>query len=300
MFQGSWVALVTPFRDGQIDWDACRQLVEAQIEGGTQGLVVFGTTGEAPTLDAAEKDRLLRFVVEQTAGRVPVMAGTGSYNTRQAIQQSSAAMDGGADSLLVVAPYYNKPGDRGLRAHFEAIAEKSTVPILLYNIPGRTGCHMSTELVRELCRHPQIGGIKDATGSPQEAMALVEAGVTVMAGDDALILPWMAMGAAGVVSVAANVAPAEVAALVREAAAGDFEAARTRHYRLLPLYQALFIESNPVPVKALLGQLGRCTGEVRLPLVEATSDTHEVLRRIWQELDAAAGPNRSAGLAVGG
>ena len=284
MFEGSIVALVTPFRNGRIDRDAMGALIERQIAGGSSGLVACGTTGESPTLTHVEHDEVVRLTVERAKGRVPVIAGTGTYDTAETIRRTRAAAAAGCAAAMIVTPYYNKPTPRGIQAHFLAVADASPVPLIVYNIPGRTGTRIPPGLIVELAKHPRIAALKDATGSPADCMDVVESSpITVLAGDDALTLPWMAMGAKGIVSVAANVVPEEVAALVREAK-GDFAAARRRHYRLVPLFRALFLESNPVPVKAALALEGLCSPEVRLPLVEAEESTKAALRRALDAL----------------
>ena len=292
MFEGSIVALVTPFRNGRIDAAALKALVEKQIAGGTAALVACGTTGEAPTLSEAEHAEVIALVVAAAAGRVPVIAGTGTYDTAETIRRTQAAAAAGCRGAMIVTPYYNKPTPRGLKAHFLAVADASPVPLIVYNIPGRTGTRIPPALIVELARHPKVAALKDATGSPTDCMEVAElSSITILAGDDALTLPWMALGAKGIVSVAGNVVPEEIAALVAEAARGDYVAARKRHYRLLPLFRALFVESNPVPVKALLAMEGIGTGEVRLPLVAAEESTRAQLRAA---LDALRGKRASA------
>jgi 4-hydroxy-tetrahydrodipicolinate synthase len=214
-----------------------------------------------------------------------VIAGTGSYSTDQTLRRTEEAIRDGVDAVMVVAPYYNRPGPRGLREHFLAVAESSPVPVLLYNIPARTGVEMETELLKELADHPRIQALKDATGAPNHAMdVLADSQLAVLCGDDALTLPWLALGATGVVSVAANAVPEEMAALVAEAQLLDWESARKRHYRLLPLFRALTAETNPIPIKALLEILGLCNSEVRLPLVKADEATRLSLRRALGKL----------------
>ncbi len=293
MFEGSIVALITPFRNGRIDAAALRALVEKQVSGGTSALVACGTTGEAPTLSEAEHAEVIELVVAASAGRLPVIAGTGTYDTAETIRRTKAAAAAGCRAAMIVTPYYNKPTPRGLKAHFLAVADASPVPLIVYNIPGRTGTRIPPSLIVELARHPRIAALKDATGSPSDCMDVAELSpITILAGDDALTLPWMALGAKGIVSVAGNVVPEEIAALVQEAARGDFAAARKRHYRLLPLFRALFIESNPVPVKAALALEGIGNGEVRLPLMAAEESTRVALR---QALDALRGRSAHAG-----
>jgi 4-hydroxy-tetrahydrodipicolinate synthase len=294
MFEGSIVALVTPFRNGRVDHEALAGLVEKQVAGGTSALVACGTTGEAPTLSEREHAEVIESIVKAARGRLPVIAGTGTYDTAETIRRTKAAAAAGCRGAMVVTPYYNKPTVRGLEAHFTAVADASALPLIVYNIPGRTGTRIPPPLIAKLARHPRIAALKDATGSPGDCMDVAElCDLTILAGDDALTLPWMALGAKGIVSVAGNVVPDEVSALVREAARGDFAAARRRHYRLLPLFKALFVESNPVPVKAALSLQGIGTAEVRLPLVAAENATFELLRKALAAL--AASSARAAG-----
>jgi 4-hydroxy-tetrahydrodipicolinate synthase len=295
MFEGSIVALVTPLRNGRVDRDALAALIERQIVGGSSGLVACGTTGESPTLSHEENEEVVRFTVERAKGRVPVIAGTGTYDTAESIRRTKAAAAAGCSAAMIVTPYYNKPTARGIQAHFLAVAESSPIPLIVYNIPGRTGTRIPPSLIVELSKHPRIAALKDATGSPADCMDVIESSpIAVLAGDDAVTLPWMALGARGVVSVAANVVPEEMAALVREAAAGDYAAARRRHYRLLPLFRALFVETNPVPVKAALALEGLCTAEVRLPLVEAEESTRAGLRAALARLRGREAGRESA------
>jgi len=289
MFEGSIVALVTPFRNGRIDRDAFTALVEKQVAGGSSALVACGTTGEAPTLSDEEQAEVIAATIATAKGRVPVIAGTGTYDTAETIRRTKAAAAAGCKAAMVVTPYYNKPTPRGLEAHFTAVADASPIPLIVYNIPGRTGTRIPPALIAKLSRHPRIGALKDATGSPADCMEVAElCNLPILAGDDALTLAWMAMGAKGVVSVAANVVPDEIAALVREATKGDYAAARRRHYRLAPLFRALFVESNPVPVKAALALGGLGNGEVRLPLVAAEESTKVALRQALDALRAVS------------
>lgn len=295
MWRGCFTALVTPFRDGKVDERALEGLIEKQVEGGVRGVVVAGTTGEAPTLLQEEYERLLRSCVRRAAGRVSVLAGTGTYSTAESIERTRVAIDAGVQAVMVVTPYYNRPGPEGLRRHFLAIADSSSVPMLLYNIPSRTGSEIPVGLALELGQHPRIEAIKDATQSAAKASELIAGGgLAVLSGDDALTLPWMALGASGVVSVASNIVPAEVSGLVDACLQGDFEKARLVHFRLLPLFQALFLESNPAPAKALLALLGSCTAEVRSPLTEVKATTRQILQEVWTRMQAAM-----AGKAVG-
>jgi 4-hydroxy-tetrahydrodipicolinate synthase len=266
---GCWTALITPFRDDAIDEPALRRLVETQIAGGVRGLVPCGTTGETVTMTTTEAERVIAVVVETAAGRVPVMAGVGGNDTRTTIGRARRAASLGADALLVVTPYYNKPTQDGLVAHFTAVADASDLPIVLYNVPGRTGVNMLPEATLRLAHHPRIVAIKEASGSLDQASEIVAGapeGFAVLSGDDSLTLPIVSVGGRGVVSVVSNVAPAAVAGLVDAALAGDGDAARAAHLALYPLCRAMFCETNPVPVKEAAALLGLCAPDVRLPL----------------------------------
>ncbi len=267
---GSLTALITPFRNGALDETALRALVEFQIANGTAGLVPCGTTGEAATMTTAEQERVIATVVEQTAGRVPVIAGTGSNGTATTIERTIRARALGADAALIVTPYYNKPTQDGLFAHFAAIAEAVDLPIVMYNVPGRTSVNMLPETVLRLATIPTIVGIKEASGSVDQASQIVRdapAGFVVLSGDDSLTLPIMSVGGRGIISVVSNIIPAAVARLTDAALAGDLRTARAIHLDLFDLCRAMFVETNPVPVKTAAGLLGLCSPEVRLPLV---------------------------------
>ncbi len=280
---GAWTAIVTPFTaDGSsVDFDALDALVDEQIRGGVDAVVPCGTTGESPTLTHAEHDAVVERVVKRAAGRVSVVAGTGSNSTAETLRLTTRAAESGADAAMIVVPYYNRPSQRMLLEHFRLVAEKCLLPIVLYNIPGRTGANLEPETVAELrrrCRHAVVG-IKEASGAVDNAMRIRSlCDIEVLSGDDALTLPMMAVGASGVVSVAGNVVPRVVSNLVRAAASGDFAAARSVHERLAPLVRALFREPNPVPVKCALKILGRGNGAVRAPLLAATAETEAALR----------------------
>lgn len=272
MFRGALTALITPLRGDRVDEDALAALVEQQISAGIDGLVPCGTTGEASTLSTAEHLRAVEVVVQAARGRVPVLAGAGANDTRHAIELARGCKQLGATGTLQVTPYYTKPTQAGLVAHFTAIAEASGLPVVVYNVPGRTGCDLLPETVAQLARHPEIVGIKEATGDMVRAMRIRElvgegSDFSLLSGDDFTILPFLALGGHGVISVTSNVAPAWVAGLCDAAAAGDWEAARAHHYRQLPLARALFGQSNPIPVKAAMALLGRCGPEMRLPLL---------------------------------
>jgi 4-hydroxy-tetrahydrodipicolinate synthase len=289
--RGTWTALVTPFlgEDGaEVDWATLDVLVDEQVRCGVDAIVPCGTTGESATLSHEEHDRVIEHVVRRAAGRAAVVAGTGSNCTAEAIRLTTHAAESGADAVLVVAPYYNRPSQRMLVEHYSRIAERSAVPLVLYDVPSRTGVRIEPETVAELRRrHPRsVAGLKDASGSLDSLMRLhTLSDIPVLCGDDALTLPMMALGATGVISVASNVAPRVVVHLVRSAAAGDFAAARSAHERMLPLVRALFREPNPVPVKAALKILERGNGIVRPPLCTALPETESALRDAMSALE---------------
>lgn len=282
MFRGSLVALVTPFRDGKVDEKAFQSLVAWQIAEGTHGLVPCGTTGESPTLSHAEHRRVVELCIEAAAKRVPVIAGTGSNSTEEAIELTRHAKKAGADGALVVTPYYNKPTQAGLYAHYHAIAKAVDLPIIIYNIPGRTGVDMSIETMARLAALPNIVGVKEATGDvtriTRQRRAIGE-DFCQLSGDDVLALGQMAHGAVGCISVTANVAPRQLSQFLEACLAGDFAAGRKLHDRLAPLHEALFLETNPTPVKYAVSLTGRCTGDIRLPMVEVADGTKEKVRQ---------------------
>ncbi|MBI4476785.1 MAG: 4-hydroxy-tetrahydrodipicolinate synthase, partial [Acidobacteria bacterium] len=270
MFTGVGTALVTPFTPaGAVDEAALRRLVRRQIGGGIHFLVPCGTTGESPTLSLDERRRVVEIVVEESAGRIPVVAGAGGYNTQEAIETGEMMARAGASGLLSVTPYYNKPTPEGLYRHFRSIAEHTALPIILYNVPGRTGCNLDVATLVRLAEIPNIVGVKEASGNMTQMCEVCRAvpdEFAVLSGDDALTLPLMAVGGRGIISVAANEAPALMVEMVEAAARGDFAAARARHDRLLPLLLINFIESNPIPVKAALASMGLIEEVYRLPL----------------------------------
>jgi 4-hydroxy-tetrahydrodipicolinate synthase len=287
MFTGVITAIVTPFRRGAVDEDALRKLVEDQIANGIDGLVPVGTTGESPTLSFEEHLRVIQVVTETVAKRIPVIAGTGSNATREAIELSVAAKKLGVDGLLQVTPYYNKPSQDGMYRHFKAIVDECPLPTLVYNVPGRTGCDLLPETVARLAELPLIVGIKEATGSATRAsqiLARVPSRFVVLSGDDATAFPLFALGGRGVISVVSNVAPALMAEMWDAAAAGDWARARALHFKLLPLSEGLFIESNPIPVKAGLAMMGRIADELRAPLYPMTGAGREKVRANLSEV----------------
>lgn len=269
MFQGSMVALVTPFKDGRVDEPTLRELVEFQIKNGTDVLVPCGTTGESPTLTHDEHRRIIELTVEAANGRIAVVAGTGSNSTTEAIDLTRYAKQAGADGALLVLPYYNKPTQAGLIAHCRAVADAADLPLILYNIPGRTGVNMLPETLAALADHPYIVGMKEATGNLEQMthdIVLCGDKLSFLSGDDTLTLPLLAVGGRGVISVVANIVPRDVSDLVRAFLNGDWNRAREIHLKLFPLCQAMFCETNPIPVKTAMALLGMVGGELRLPL----------------------------------
>jgi 4-hydroxy-tetrahydrodipicolinate synthase len=288
LFRGTGTALVTPFNSrGDVDENALRRLVNAQIAGGVEALLPAGTTGESVTLDEDEHVRVVEIVVEQTRGRVPVIAGAGSNSTRKTISLCKRILSAGADGVLIVAPYYNKPTQEGLFQHYEAISDAIDAPMIVYNVPGRTSCNIEAATTLRIAGLPNVAGIKEASGNIGQVMEILRdrpRGFALWAGDDAVALPYAALGADGVVSVVSNEVPREFSRMVRLGLAGDFAAARKLHYRLLPLMNINFIESNPIPVKAALGMMGMIEEEYRLPLVSLTESHRPKLKAVLRDL----------------
>jgi 4-hydroxy-tetrahydrodipicolinate synthase len=286
MFTGTYTAIVTPFRQGVLDEAALERIVKAQVKGGVDGIVPVGTTGESPTLDYEEHVRVVELAVQFAAGRVKVLAGTGGNSTSEAIYLTKAAEEAGADGSLQVAPYYNKPTQEGLFQHFSAIAKSTKLPLVLYSIPGRCGIEIAVDTTKRLAAaHKNIVGMKEAGGNADRVSQLRAAlgpKFEILSGDDSLTLPFMSVGAQGVISVASNVVPRQVSDMVRAFADGKIGAAQKLHAKLYPLFKDLFIETNPVPVKAALAMMGMIEEEYRLPLVEMTAKNKEVLRGTLQ------------------
>ncbi len=285
MFSGAFTALVTPFKNGEVDVEALESLVEFQIEGGINGLVPCGTTGESPTLSEEEDRLVIETVVRVTNGRVPVVAGTGSNNTASAIKYTKMAEEVGADGSLQVAPYYNKPTQEGLFRHYAAIAENTSLPLILYNIPGRTNVTIAPETIAQLSEIPNIVGIKESTLSMNmvsDIRRLCGEEFDILSGDDPMTLPLMALGGTGVVSVASNIAPGAVSDMVAAMNSGDLARGRELHYRLLPLIRALSLETNPIPIKAAASLLGLCSDELRLPLVPMSGENLRNLQTVME------------------
>ena len=278
MFSGAITALVTPFRDGKLDESRFREQVEFQIKNGIDGLVPVGTTGESPTLDFPEHERVIELTVEITKGRVPVIAGTGGNSTTEALELHGFAKRAGATACLSVNPYYNKPSQEGLYRHFMTLADKVELPIVLYNIPGRTGITMTPQTVARLNEHPQIVAIKEATGSLDIASEIVSlCDIAIVSGDDSLTLPLMSIGGKGVISVASNLLPAQIKQLTKLALAGNFAEASILHRKLFPLVKSLFLDGNPGGIKYAMKLAGRDTGEMRLPLWEVNDATKKAI-----------------------
>jgi 4-hydroxy-tetrahydrodipicolinate synthase len=282
MLQGSLVAIVTPMhQDGSLDLNALRALIDFHVEQGTDGIVIVGTTGESPTVNFDEHCLLIKTAVEQSAGRIPVIAGTGANSTTEAIELTSAAKRLGVDACLLVAPYYNKPSQEGLYQHFRAVAEAVAIPQILYNVPGRTGCDIVNDTVLRLVQLPNIVGIKDATGNIERGTDLLlraPADFAVYSGDDATAMSLMLLGGQGVISVTANVAPKLMHEMCVAAMAGDAKTARSINAKLFGLHQKLFVEANPIPVKWVLEQMQLIGPGIRLPLTPLAQQHHETLR----------------------
>jgi len=269
MFLGSIVAIVTPFKNGAVDEEALGKMIENHIVSGTGGVVPCGTTGESATLTHEEHKRVIEMTVKMVDGRIPVIAGTGSNSTEEAVALTLHAKSAGADGALLITPYYNKPPQEGLFQHYKKIAESVDLPLVLYNIPGRTGVNMLPETVKRLMTYDNIVAVKEGSGSIQQVAELIHLcrdRLNVLSGDDAITLPMMSLGAKGAISVTANVVPEDMAKMIAAAAREDLSTARSWHHRLYPLHSALFLETNPIPVKVALSLLGQCSEEVRLPL----------------------------------
>lgn len=286
MFGGSMVALVTPFdRRGELDWEAFERLLGFHLDEGTDAVVVGGTTGESPTLTGDELEKMVRLAVEKMTGRIPVIAGSGTNSTRASVAASKRVAAAGANACLVVTPYYNKPAQRGLVEHYTAVADAVDIPIIMYNVPGRTACDMLPDTVAELAEHPNICGIKEATGDVARGQEIVNGTddeFVVLSGDDGSARSLMAAGARGVISVTANVAPRLMHKMCEAATSGDEEAAASLDAHLAELHETLFVEANPIPVKWALAEMGFIGPALRLPLTELDTSYHDRLRRALQ------------------
>jgi len=280
IFKGMASALITPMNEKSVDYEAFGRFIDFQIENGINALVAVGTTGENATLEPEEQKEVIRFAVERTAGRVPVIAGTGTNNTEHVLANTKAACEVGADAILVVTPYYNKATQNGLIKHFTTVADASTVPVILYNVPGRTGCNLLPKTVAKLAEHPNIVAIKEATGNMSqmvELTALCGDKIDIYSGEDALSVPFISMGAAGTISVLSNVVPKLAVEMTDKALAGDFAGAAALQCKLLPLINALFSEVNPIPAKAAVSAMGFGEDYLRLPLTPMEDATRAVL-----------------------
>lgn len=282
MFKGSMTAIVTPFKNGKVDEKALKNLIEFQIKNGTDAIVPCGTTGESATLSYEEHDRVIELTIEAVDKRVPVIAGTGSNSTSETIMLTKHAADAGADAVLLIAPYYNKPTHEGLYQHHKAIAEAVDIPQVLYNVPGRTSVNMLPETVARLSEFKNIIGIKEATGSLQQVSDVIEIcrkDFIILSGDDFTTLPILAIGGHGVISVTANAAPKDVSDMYDAFEVADYEEAKRLHYKLQPLHRAMFYETNPIPVKTALAMMGMIKEEFRLPLVKIGKGNREKLKK---------------------
>ncbi|MBI2659534.1 4-hydroxy-tetrahydrodipicolinate synthase [Candidatus Woesearchaeota archaeon] len=289
MFKGAITAIVTPFRmNGELDEGALRNLVEFQIKGKIDGIVPCGTTGESPTLTYEEHDKVIEIVIDAAKGKMPVIAGTGSNSAEEAIEMTKHAEDAGADASMQVCPYYNKPTQEGLFRHFSAIAKAVDIPLIIYNIQGRTAVNMDTSTLARLAKeHSNIVGVKEGSGNIAQMMDVIKElpkNFAVLSGDDNFTLPLMALGGKGVISVASNIIPREMHDLTEYALKGNFEKARQMHFRLLPLFKGIFIETNPIPIKAALAMKGLIKESYRLPMCEMKPENREKLRRILKDL----------------
>ncbi len=287
MFKGSIVAIATPFKNGKIDEVTLRKLVEFQIKSGTNGIVPCGTTGESPTLNNEEHEHVIDVCIQTAKGRVPIIAGTGSNSTAEAVALTQHAAKMGADGVLQVSPYYNKPTQEGLYRHFKAVSECADIPIILYNIAGRTAVNIEPSTVARLARDcKNIVGVKEASGSldqMQMTKLLCPKDFVLLSGDDALLLPILSIGGVGVISVAANIVPKDILKIISSFNAGKIDEAQKTHYKILPLLKTLFIETNPIPVKAAMALMGLCSPEIRLPLCEMSTANHEQLKKALKD-----------------
>jgi 4-hydroxy-tetrahydrodipicolinate synthase len=290
MFEGSYVAIVTPFKNGKVDAAALQGLIEFHIENGTNGIVPCGTTGESATLVRTEHEEVIGITVETCAGRVPVLAGTGSNATHEAIELTQIAEKLGADGALLITPYYNKPSQEGLYQHFVAIAKETKLPVVLYNVPSRTAINMLPATVARLAKIKNIVGIKEASGNLIQISEIIQAcdsDFSVISGEDALNWPILALGGKGFISVTANIVPDKFARLYKAASKGDIETAKSLHYELLKLNDVMFVETNPIPVKAALAVMGRIGNEFRLPLCPPSDDNLNKLKSVLKEYGIA-------------
>lgn len=281
MFAGLTVAIITPFKEGEVDETALRNLVDWHAEQGTHCLAPVGTTGESPTLSHAEHERVVEIVCEQAAGKIKVMAGAGSNSTKEAVRLSKHAKAAGADGVLIVAPYYNKPTQEGFYQHYISIADAADLPVVVYNIPGRSAKNIEPETIVRMAEHPQIVAVKEATGSMDQASSIIaDTNLTVLSGDDSLTLPLMALGGKGSVSVVGNIVPKDVIDMIDAFNAGNLAEAQEQHYRLFRMCRSLLgLSTNPIPIKAAMKLLGRDTGDLRLPMTALSSEQENQLKQ---------------------
>ena len=284
LLQGVYTALVTPFNNDKVDWKAFENLLEQQVAGKVAGVVPVGTTGESPTLSNEEHIEVIARTVEIINGRCQVIAGTGANSTEEAVYLTREAKAAGADATLQVTPYYNKPTQEGIYRHFSTVAEKAELPVVLYNVPGRAGVPIATETIARLAANPMMVAVKEAGGSVDRVSEILDlCDITVLSGDDSLTLPMISVGAKGIISVASNLIPGELSEMVEAALNGDFATALKAHRKYYPLFRNLFIESNPIPVKAAMGMTGAITPEYRLPLCEMSAAHAEILKKTLQD-----------------
>jgi 4-hydroxy-tetrahydrodipicolinate synthase len=287
MFRGSMVAIVTPFKNDKVDENKLRELIEFHIKNGTSGIVPCGTTGESATLSFEEHDKVIEITIDQVKKKVPVIAGTGSNSTKEAIALTRHAAKAGADASLQVSPYYNKPTQRGLYEHFKAIAESTDIPLIVYNIAGRTAVNIEPATLAKLAKDcKNIVGVKEASGNLNQMSTikyLCPKGFNLISGDDSLTLPLLSVGGKGVISVVANIVPRDVAALISEFEKGNIKEAQEIHYKLLPLIKAMFIETNPIPVKTAMGLLGMCEPDLRLPMCSMSDENVKKLKTVLKD-----------------
>ncbi len=286
MLKGAITAIVTPFKNGQLDEEAYRELIEFQIKGGIHGIVPCGTTGESATLSHAEHKRVVETCIDQVKKRVPIIAGTGSNNTAESVDLTKHAQNAGADYALMITPYYNKPTQEGLFQHYKTVASQTKIPIVVYNVPSRTSLNLLPETMARLAGIPNIVGLKEATGDLKQCAKVVQLcgdQITVLSGDDFTVLPLLAVGGQGVISVVSNVAPSDMAGMCTAFFKGDLAEARRLHFKMWPLMEAMFIETNPTPAKTALKMMGKITGEVRQPLCPLAPQNEEKLRQVMQK-----------------
>ncbi|HLN86290.1 MAG TPA: 4-hydroxy-tetrahydrodipicolinate synthase [Candidatus Limnocylindrales bacterium] len=286
MFTGSMVALVTPFKNGQVDWPSLEGLVEFHIQNGTHGIVPCGTTGESATLSHQEHDEVIRSVIKSVNKRVPVIAGTGSNSTDEAVRLTREAEKSGADGALMISPYYNRPTQEGIYQHYKKVAAEVGIPIIIYNIPGRTGSKIEPETLARLAEISNVAGVKEATGSVDQAIDVIRLcgdRLAVYSGEDSLIYSLMALGGKGVISTVANVAPKQTAQLTEACLKGNWEKGREIQFKLIPLIRSLFIETNPIPIKTALALMGKCSGDLRLPMTPMTEGNVKKLRQAMSD-----------------